>query len=248
LGRVSALSYTYVGSSNLTGGGLERNVECGFAAVAAGCLPSGSQAFADLWASGIPATESELRNYSARFAERARLRSLTQLVDLGVTDSRPLPSDTVALRRASPVDRAALGSPFAVATWAELKSFTGEYRFQVEFPKTAGLVISRLMQRTHSADGHVEVYCAEDESTRQMQYRFYRDNGMFRLNIQNDVPGVAWARAHRDGLALVEQGPAGGAPLRLRIIMPGAEASDIVGRSVALGTWGKTSTRVYGWF
>ena len=81
-----------------------------------------------------------------------------------------------------------------------------------------------------------------------MQYGFYADNSMFRLNVPNDAPGVAWARMHRDGLAIVEQGLPGGAPLRLRILRPGAAASDIVGRSAALGTWGKTSTRAYGWY
>jgi hypothetical protein len=81
-----------------------------------------------------------------------------------------------------------------------------------------------------------------------MQYRFYPDNSMFRLNVQNDVPGVQWARQHKDGVALVEQGPRGGAPISLRILQPGVEASDIIGRSVALGTWARTPTRLYGWF
>jgi hypothetical protein len=81
-----------------------------------------------------------------------------------------------------------------------------------------------------------------------MQYKFYSDNSMFRLNIPNDAPGVEWARANHDGVALLEKGPPGGAPLRLRILKPGAEASEIVGRSAALGTWGKTPTRSYGWY
>jgi hypothetical protein len=81
-----------------------------------------------------------------------------------------------------------------------------------------------------------------------MHYGFYADNSMFRLNIPNDVPGVAWAREHKDGIAFVERGPQGGAPLRLRVLKPGAETNDTIGRSVALGTWGRTSTRAYGWY
>ncbi len=98
------------------------------------------------------------------------------------------------------------------------------------------------------SDGKLDVYCPDDEITRPMQYRFYRDNGMFRFNIPNEVPGVAWARQHQDGLVIVEQGPTGGAALRIRLLKPGAEAGEIVGRSAALGTWGRTPTRAYGWF
>lgn len=71
---------------------------------------------------------------------------------------------------------------------------------------------------------------------------------MFRLNVPNDVPGVQWARDHKDGLAIVERGLPGGAPLRLRLLKPGADLSEVVGRSAALGTWGRTSTRLYGWY
>ena len=247
-GMIHDLCCMYVGSSNLTGGGFSRNVECGFMAGAGSCLTSGSEVFGELWNAAIPASDAELRNYAARFAERARRRKLSDLADLGVNDSRPLPSGPKDLLTQTPLPRPALGVGFAVAAWAGLKSFTGEYRFQVEFPKTAGRVISQLIPTNIRADGKLDVYCPDDETARAMQYRFYRDNGMFRLNIPNDVPGVAWARKHKDGLAIVEQGLTGGAPLRVRLLRPGAEASEIVGRSAALGTWGKTPTRAYGWY
>ena len=247
-GTIHRLCCVYVGSSNLTGGVLSRNVECGFMADAEGCLISGADVFAELWSSAIPASDAELRNYGARFAERARRRTVSELADLGVNDSRPLPSGPKDLRMQTPLARPALGVGFAIAAWAGLQSFTGEYRLQVEFPRDAGKVISQLMPANVKSDGKLDVYCPDDEITRLMQYRFYRDNGMFRFNIPNDVPGVAWARQHRDGLAIVEQGPTGGAPLRIRLLRPGAEAGEIVGRSAALGTWGKTPTRAYGWF
>ena len=76
---------------------------------------------------------------------------------------------------------------FATAAWAGVQSFTGEFRFQLEFPRAAGIVISQLLQLNRAQDSKVNVYCPEDGSTRQMQYKFYGDNGMFRLNIPNDV-------------------------------------------------------------
>lgn len=248
-GEIQKLSCVYVGSSNLTAGGLRVNVECGFIADAdADGLASASKVFAKLWRESNPATSEELRHYAARFAEYARRRGVVELSNLGVNDSSPVPSGSIDLRTQQPPFRAALGVDFAVAAWAGLQSFTGEYRFQVEFPSNAGKVISQLTIDNVQGDGKINVYCPDDGTTRLMQYKFYPDNSMFRLNIPNDVPGVAWARENKDGLAIVEKGPPGGAPLRIRILKPGADASEIVGRSAALGTWGKTQTRSYGWY
>jgi len=247
-GGIAQLSCVYVGSSNLTTAGMKRNVECGFVADADGCLDSASEVFADIWRAATPASSAELRNYAARFAERARRRPVSELHDLGVNDFRAIRARSSELILETPPAVPAIRTNFAVASWTGLQSFTGEYRFQIEFPKHAGEVISKLIRGRARADGRVDVYCPEDESARPMQYRFYADNSMFRLNVPNDVPGVEWARAHHDGLAIVEEGPPGGAPLRLRILKPGHEASEIVGRSAALGTWGKTLTRAYGWY
>lgn len=247
-GTIHQLCCVYVGSSNLTTGGLSANVECGLIADAEGCLVSASDVFAELWKLAIPATNAELRHYAARFAECARRRAVSELADLGVTDSRPVPSGSIDLRVQKPPFRPAIGAEFAVAAWAGLQSFTGEYRFQLEFPKDAGKVISQLIRAHVQADGRIDVYCPDDETTRPMQYKYYLDNSMFRLNVPNDAPGVAWAREHRKGLAIVEQGPPGGASLRIRLLKPGADASEIVARSAALGTWGRTPTRSYGWY
>lgn len=247
-GAVQDLCCVYVGSSNLTNGGLSANVECGFIANAEGCLVSASDVFAELWKAANPATNAELRNYAARFAECARRRSVSELADLGVNDSRLVPSGATDLRVHQLPSMPALGTDFAIAAWAGLQSFTGEYRFQVEFPKGAGKIISQLISSYAQADGRIDVFCPDDKTTRQMQYKFYSNNSMFRLNVPNDVPGVAWAREHKDGLAIVEQGLPGGAPLRIKFLKPGADASEIVGRSAALGTWGRTPTRTYGWY
>jgi len=248
-GTISELSCVYVGSSNLTGGGFRRNVECGLLADADGCLEGASTVFASFWNSANLADDTALRNYAARFAEKNRKRRATDLAALGVSDARPVvPLTLPRLIREKPPPRGAIGLDFVVAAWTGLQSFTGEYRFQIEFPRTAGEVVRLLIGTRILSDGKVSVYCPDDGQTTKMQYRFYSDNSMFRLNVPNDVPGVEWARRHKDGVALVERGPRGGAPRSLRILPPGVETSDTIGRSVALGTWGRTPTRLYGWF
>lgn len=245
---VRDVRFVYVGSSNLTAGGLGSNVECGLIAEKPDSPSSASDAFSVLWRLAIPATEAALRDYAAHFAERARRRTAADLIDLGLNDLQVVPKNPNDLINQPRPTRPALKTNFAVAAWTGLQSFTGQYRFQVEFPRDAGRVLSQLVRGYASEDGHIDVYCPDDENTRQMQFRFYPQNGMFRLNVPNDVAGVDWVRKHKEGLAIVEQGPAGGAPLRIRFLMPGTDASEIVGRSAALGTWGKTSTRAYGWY
>lgn len=247
-GNLKNLCSVYVGSSNLTNGGLSANVECGLIADADGCLVSAADIFATLWKASNPATDSELRHYAARFAECARHRAVSELANLGVNDSLKVASKATDLHAQEILPSPAIGADFAIAAWAGLQSFTGEYRFQVEFPKDAGKVIYQLISRFAHEDGRIDVYCPDDQATRLMQYKYYPDNCMFRLNVQNDVTGVEWARKHKDGIVIVEQGPQGGAPLRLRILRPGVVASEIVGRSAALGTWGRTTTRAYGWY
>jgi HKD family nuclease len=246
-GIVQELSCLYVGSSNLTDGGLKLNVECGFLANNDGCLQSGAEAFADIWNSALPATNAELRRYAAAFADRARNRPVSELSGLGINDTRKIALTSRDLLDEAP-SSPAVSADFAIAAWTGLQSFTGQYRFQVEFPRFAGEVISRLIHGNARTGGRIQVYCPDDASTRTMQYKFYVDNSMFRLNVPNDVPGVDWARANHDGIAIVEIGLPGGAALRFRILKPGTEASEIVGRSATLGTWGKTSTRAYGWY
>lgn len=247
-GSVRGLCNVYVGSSNLTMGGLKSNVECGFAAEIDGGMPSAAEAFRTLWSGSRPATKDALRRYAKRFAERARRRRASELVDLEVGDIAPdLPKtkDLPSRRRFPPP---AYPADLAVAAWAGLQSSTGDYRFQVEFPKIAGQVVNRIVRSSIQADGRLDVYCPDDSTTRPMQYKFYENNGMFRLNIPNEVPGVSRARRKKDGIAIVERGRSGRAPPRLRILKPGPEESEVVGRSVALGTWDRTRTRAYGWY
>jgi hypothetical protein len=245
-GAIISPSFFYVGSGNLTYPGLARNAECAVLGNDGGALDGSGQAFAEFWNQAEPATAAAIDNYGARFAERSRTRRAEVLEALGVSEDRSVRTATVAtLRVERPPRLPAVTDRFATTAWTGLQSFTGEYRFQVEFPRAAGEVVRRLVGA--APGGAVNVAC-EDGTVRVMRYRFYRDNGMFRLNVPNDVPGVAWARANKDGLAVVSRGPEGGARLRLAILMPGTDTKEVVARSYALNTWGRTRTRLYGWF
>lgn len=234
----------YSGSANLTHNGLTRNLECGAVQVRNNCHDSASMAFRFLWQTSVVATDELIRNYSARFAETSRCRSAVELAALGVSDKVEIPNGVAARQ---PVVEPAIGMDFCTTAWAGLESFTGEYRFQVEFPQAAGMIIQSMIG-VPDPNGGVDVYCVDDRTVRRMTYRYYADNGMFRLNIPNDVFGIPEARASKSGVACVSRGPYGGAPLRLRIIPRGNELDDIERRSMALGTIGRTQTRLYGWY
>ncbi len=92
----------------------------------------------------------------------------------------------------------------------------------------------------------IDMRCADGE-VRNFQYKFYDRNGMFRLNVPNTVPLVAWAREHRQGIAYVEYSE-DQSVLYFRILPSGQPMTDTVDRSLALGTWGRTPTRLYGWY
>lgn len=64
--------------------------------------------------------------------------------------------------------------------------------------------------------------------------------------VGSSTPGVTWAREHKTGVALAEVNEQG--VVIFRIIKPGQEMHEVIERSLALGTWGRTSTRLYGWY
>ena len=236
-----------IGSANLTGHGLKANTECNLIATGEDCAENASEAFKEFWSSAVDADKAALEDYAATFAERNRKRSLAELDALGVSVEGLIQIKRLMRQKRQP-KMGAMRTQFAVAAWAGLESFTGEYTFQVEFPRAAGEVLRSLVGRRKSRDGYVKVYCHDDEETVRMKYSYYVDNSMFRLNIPNNTTGVSWARKNKEGIVLVERGPAGGAPLRLRLLQPSPEASEVIARSHALRTWGKTTKRLYGWY
>jgi len=245
-GLLRTSSLLYVGSANLTRGGLRSNLECGLFPGIDGAT-GGPEAFSELWRIGSVVDDRALRDYSVVFAEANRRRTARQIVEAGVADDEEVAQlDTTHLQARRPPARSSVSFEFARAAWTGLQSFTGEYTFQVEFPRAAGEVIRKLVRS--NASGPIDVFCEDDGRSLPMRFAFYEDNAMFRLNIPNDVANVARARERHEGIALVTQGPPGGAPLSLRILPPGTEMDEFIRKSVALGTWGRTPTRLYGWF
>ena len=236
-GNLSAATCGYVGSANFTGAGLFRNMEVMLATCDPTLATDVSDAFSTVWTGATPLTESTLREYERAFARAQRRRSVSDLEFLEVVD----PETTASM----PNKRPTLIKPqLCSAVWAGLQSFTGEHTFQVEFPRTAGEALRTLLT---TSSGEVEIECADGES-RMMRFRYYSDNGMYRLNVPNSVPLVQWARDNHQGALLVwKDDLSEDTPLNAEIIR-GRRLADSVARSRALGSWGQTSTRQHGWY
>lgn len=240
---VTGLSLAIAGSPNLSHGAFLKNGECAFWSVNPHGSASAARAWHECWEVGQPLTPLKLSAYEKYFSLRNRKRRPEDLVALGVADSVPV-SLTGVLPAPPKPDQQAVSDSAATVAWAGLQSFTGEYKLQVEFPKEAGLVLLRIIG-TLSGDGSIDIHCS-DGQLRTFSFKYYTNNGMFRLNIPNSTPDVDWARANKAGIAYIEHG-INEDDIYFEIIKPGERADDVIRRSIALGTWGKTSTRLYGW-
>ena len=240
------LSLAITGSPNLSHGGFLNNGECVFWSATPHSCKSAAKAWLDCWNAGVPATAQRLAAYEKHFALRNRHRNPEDMVALGIADNLPEKGDGIPKKGVKPpkTEHKAISEAAASIAWAGLQSFTGAYNFQVEFPKEAGLVLRRIFKNL-SKDDMIAIVCADGE-VRTFKYSFYV-NGMFRLNIPNLTPLVVWAREHKQGIAYVEYKESQRA-LHFEILCPGQSMMDIVDRSLALGTWGRTPTRLYGWY
>lgn len=246
-GGVADLSLAITGSPNISHGGFITNGECVFWSAAPHSRRSAAMAWLDCWSAGVPATAEKLAAYEQYFALRNRHRKPEDMVALGITDSLPEKVDGAPKKGVKPpkAEHKAISEAAASVAWAGLQSFTGAYNLQVEFPKEAGLVLLRIFENL-SHDETIDILCADGE-VRTFKYKYYQDNGMFRLNIPNSTPLVDWAREHKQGVAYVEYTETQGV-IYFEILPPGPQMLDIVDRSLALGTWGRTRTRLYGWY
>lgn len=242
---LTGLSLAITGSANLSHGGFVNNGECTFWSTAPDAHASAAQAWLGCWQTGVPLTTEKLRQYEKYFALRNRNRNPEDLVALGVADGIPEATNEGAPKKGVKAPKGseqAVTETAASVAWAGLQSFTGDYNLQLEFPKKAALVLRRVL----GAEGSIDMRCT-DGQMRTFKYKYYDDNGMFRLNIPNSTPLVDWARENRSGIAYVEheEEPSG---LSFEIVPSGKPLMDVVDRSLALGTWGRTSTRLYGWY
>ena len=241
------LTLAITGSPNLSHGGFIKNGECVFWSSAPHSRKSAAKAWLDCWNAGVPATAERLAAYEKYFTQRNRYRKPEDMVALGIADNLPKRVGGALKRGITPpkTEHKAISETAASVAWAGLQSFTGEYNLQVEFPKEAGLVLLRIFGHL-SQDDTIDMLCVDDE-VRRFKYRFYEDNGMFRLNIPNTIPLITWVREHKQGIAYVEYREVQG-NLYFEILPPKQPMMEIVDRSLALGTWGRTPTRLYGWY
>jgi len=240
------ISLIVAGSANLSAAALSRNGECSYLSTAPKLGASAGRTFKEFWETGKELSPALLSEYEKYFALRNRYRHPKDLITLGVADeSVPTDKGTPTKTAKPPPDsRKAVPNTAATTAWAGLQSFTGDYNLQVEFPRDAGMVLARLLATVTS--GNTASFLCEDGGSRDFIFRYYPDNGMFRLNVHNDTPNADWAREHKEGIAVVEADDEG--EMGFRIIKPGRELLDVIDRSLALGTWGRTSTRLYGWY
>lgn len=233
----------YIGSSNFTQGGLETNVEAGLITREEDIVSQLREMARQLWAMSTPPEEVDLDRYATRYAEieRTRPSEQTQPGKAESSTSGNEPEDT------APPETPSYHHRYATAVWVGLESFTGDYTLQIEFPRTPAEVVRNLIGEE---GGDVLVQCSD--GIREMDFHFYEDNQMDRLNVPNDVPGVERARREETGIALIEKADDSVAPVSLSILFDdpprGRTASEIVERSKRIGSWGETSTRLYGWF
>ena len=231
----------YIGSANFTKGGLVDNIEAGLIVRDKDLLNDLREVANEIWDLAEPVDEVDVEAYARRYAKAARERP-TDYQPPGVGAS--VTSEVGSEDDSKPPQKPTYNPIHATAAWAGLESFTGEFTFQLEFPRTAGEVIRSLVG---SDEAKVDVACS-DNKVRQMKYKFYEDNGMFRLNIPNEVPGVERARQEETGIGIVRKSDQPDLPLRLEIINDETLVREFVQRSKREGSWGETSTRLYGWF
>jgi HKD family nuclease len=240
-------SWVVAGSANLSAAALNRNGECSYVHIGSTLAQSANVAWQECWQAGKKLDGKRLAAYEKFFETRNRHRRPEDLVTLGIADQIISTKNGRPEKGKVPPPRAQRVIPATAATvaWAGLESFTGDYNLQVEFPRDAGAVLSRILG--DETNGNSANLLCDDGEERQFIFRYYHHNGMFRLNVPNSTPGATWARAHKQGIAVVEADEEDDG-IRFRIVALKRDMLPIIQRSLALGTWGKTSTRLYGWY
>ena len=245
---VSNLIFVYIGSGNFTTPGLNQNVECGVILKQASCRKSFSQAFATIWQNSQLLTDERLKIYSQNYSQKIRSKKPRDYISYGFSDEEEITQITSTnVRQKIPPRTPVVDYSYATVAWVGLESFTGEYTFQVEFPRIAGEVVFSMIGNNFVAPNDVNVMCS-DGQVRTMRYLYYHHNSMFRINIPNDVEGVQWARNSRTGIALIQKRDDNNISISLSILHPGVETDEIIQRSYLTGAWRKTPTRAYGWY
>jgi len=233
----------YIGSANFTKGGLSENIEAGIFIQDDTVFSDLKSMVEDIWRIAEPVDNVDLEAYSVQYAKSSRDQSTsTQPAGVGAA----ITSEVKTEDESDPPERPSYNPEYGSVAWVGLESFTGEARFQLEFPRDPAEVLRGMIGSAQEEDVEVSVLCPNGE-TREMLYSWYDDNQMDRLNIPNDVQGIQQAREEESGLAVFRDSEHSEASIELEIIHDEEEIKEIVERSKREGTWGETSTRQYGW-
>jgi hypothetical protein len=233
----------YIGSANFTKGGLSENIEAGIFIRDEDIFSDLKSTVEDLWGVAEPVENVDLEAYSTQYAKSSRNQS-TSSQPAGV--GAALTSEIETEDESDPPERPSYSPSYGSIAWVGLESFTGEARFQLEFPREPAEVLRSMIGSGREEDVEVTVLCPNGER-REMLYSWYDDNQMDRLNIPNDVEGIQQAREKESGLAIFRDSDHSEFSIELDIVHNKEEIEEIVERSKREGTWGETSTRLYGW-
>ncbi len=254
-GAIKTPSVAYLGSANFTGNGLRKNLEVGLTTEDTSIVKQSANAFSTLWALSDKATQSAISTYEDKFTEIMQRRTLEDLSNIDDVSTTGGDQDTVSSGGASGKKRKksrtftpknpALSSERAKTIWVGLESHTGnDGQYQVEFPKAVGERLANLTGTKRTAQKDLAFIC-QDDTTRNLAFGWYGANNMWRLNVGLEVPRAAWAKRSHKGVLVIRVTQMG----RLKLsIERESEAAEVIAKSKALGTWGSTATRSYGWF
>lgn len=243
-GSIRSPNGFYIGSGNLTYRGLFSNVECGVIGTQDDLSHDASNLFGELWSDASRLTDPLFRRYSQEFLRAAHRRSIEDFRFLVRDENRPPRGQSFPRFPRRGRGNAAAGPEFADLVWVEIKNPTGG-GLQVEFPRTIGNAVERMISRRHSSGW--PIFSLADGTRHALDFHFYESNKMYRLNVPSSIHNMNWIARHRRGWAVVSRGEGRGAPPRLHLLREGDEARELLGRTQTLGTWESTSTRRYGW-
>ena len=206
--------------------------------------------WARYWAIGEPLTAAYLGSYKNRYEiQKAKRRR----AGLGIVDDAGVEEQAVAEQPPGEIlgnDAAEVMPEDATVCWIEVGRNTAmgrELEFKAEQARFFGLP---------SAGGNAEYRSFNLSNNLNIELRLkYQENGMWRLQMNNEVPEVA------AGLRPYENGRQGRSPfvavfrrvrhnlIDLRFIQDtSAEFNEMKRESRRVGALGRTTTREYGWY
>ena len=223
------LSMLMVGSSNLSKNGMYINTECMYWTKSKKEL----QTYKEIWLKCIKRstklTTKELEQYITHYEEHNKDLSGEQKRRLGLQEALDS-GENPDLKNAK-------------VSWVGLETITGEYQFQLEFPRESGLALQRLFDKV-SKDNVAQIFY-EGEGSFEFTLRVYQNNQK-RLGCKPSVPMVEWIRENKRGIMKIEY-RASLHRLYYKVLTDEKEIAHLIKETEQLGNLDHTSTRKCGW-